>query len=91
MSYYLLQETMQPCAAEQLHAQTRSRYVAVLSSPEWERERALFDMGIELEPDAAQSRLRIELPKESASHLQRGDTVLLQLPAEALMPLTAAD
>ena len=53
MSYYLLQETMQPCAADQLHAQTSSRYVAVLSSPEWERERALFDMGIELEPDAA--------------------------------------
>ena len=41
--------------------------------------------------DAAQSRLRVELPKENASHLQRGDTVLLQLPAEALMPLTAAD
>ena len=52
MSYYLLEETMRPCEAEDLHDQMRSRYVAVLTTPEWERERERFDMGIELEPDA---------------------------------------
>ena len=52
MSYYLLEETMRPCEAEDLHCQTSSKYVAVLTTPEWERERERFDMGIELEPDA---------------------------------------
>ena len=52
MSYYLLEETMRPCAAEDLRDGMRSRYVAVLTTPEWERERERFDMGIELEPDA---------------------------------------
>ena len=52
MSYYLLEETMRPCEAEDLHGQTSSKYVAVLTTPEWERERERFDMGIELEPDA---------------------------------------
>ena len=52
MSYYLLEETMRPCEAGDLHDQTGSQYVAVLTTPEWERERERFDMGIELEPDA---------------------------------------
>ena len=52
MSYYLLEETMRPCEAEDLHRQTGRKYVAVLTTPEWERERERFDMGIELEPDA---------------------------------------
>ena len=52
MSYYLLEETMRPCEAEDLHGRTGSQYVAVLTTPEWERERERFDMGIELEPDA---------------------------------------
>ena len=52
MSYYLLEETMRPCEAGDLHRQTGSQYVAVLTTPEWERERERFDMGIELEPDA---------------------------------------
>ena len=52
MSYYLLEETMQPCEAEDLQKRTNRKYVAVLTTPEWERERERFDMGIELEPDA---------------------------------------
>ena len=52
MRYYLLEETMRPCEAEELHGQAGSKYVAVLTTPEWERERERFDMGIELEPDA---------------------------------------
>ena len=52
MSYYLLDETMRPCEAEDLQGRTGSQYVAVLTTPEWERERERFDMGIELEPDA---------------------------------------
>ena len=42
------------CAARPVSATggMRSRYVAVLTTPEWERERERFDMGIELEPDA---------------------------------------
>ena len=52
MSYYLLEETMRPCAAEDLRDRVNRQYVAVLTTPEWERERERFDMGIELEPDA---------------------------------------
>ena len=52
MSYYLLEETMRPCTAEDLHDRRDRNYVAVLTTPEWERERDRFDMGIELEPDA---------------------------------------
>lgn len=52
MSYYLLDEVIRPCAAEELGAEAGRQYVAVLTSPEWECERERFDMGIELEPDA---------------------------------------
>ena len=43
---------MRPCTGEELHAQDEYKYVAVLTTPEWNRERERFDMGIELEPDA---------------------------------------
>ena len=43
MSYYLLEETMRPCEAEDLHRQTGRKYVAVLTTPEWERERETFE------------------------------------------------
>ena len=52
MSYYLLKETMQPCAKADLPGNKSLQYVAVLTTPEWERERESFDMGIELDPDA---------------------------------------
>ncbi len=52
MGYYLLEERMQPCTPEALHSQSARKYVAVLTTPEWEQERDRFDMGIELEPDA---------------------------------------
>lgn len=52
MSYYLLAETIQPCKAEDLHEGMEYKYAVVLTTPEWERERERFDMGIELEPDA---------------------------------------
>ena len=52
MGYYLLEENMRECTAEELHGQTARQYVAVLTTPEWKRERDRFDMGIELEPDA---------------------------------------
>lgn len=52
MSYYLLADTMRPCTGEELHAQNECKYVAVLTTPEWNRERERFDMGIELEPEA---------------------------------------
>ncbi len=51
MSYYLLADTMQPCTGEELPVQAGRKYVAVLTTPEWTRERDRFDMGIELEPD----------------------------------------
>ncbi len=43
---------MRPCTGEELHAQNECKYVAVLTTPEWNRERERFDMGIELEPEA---------------------------------------
>jgi len=52
MSYYLLEDIIQPCTAEELHKQTDRKYVAVLTTPEWKKERDRFDMGIEIEPDA---------------------------------------
>ena len=52
MAYYLLEESIRPCGAEELQNPAGRRYVAVLSSPEWERERERFDMGIELDLDA---------------------------------------
>ena len=52
MSYYLLAETIQPCGSEDLHGHMSHQYVAVLTTPEWERDRDRFDMGIELELDA---------------------------------------
>ncbi len=53
MSYYLLGETFLPCGPEDLKDPEGRKYVAVLTSPEWRSERDRFDMGIELEPDAA--------------------------------------
>ena len=52
MAYYLLEESVRPCGAEELQNPAGRRYVAVLSSQEWERERDRFDMGIELDLDA---------------------------------------
>ena len=52
MSYYLLAETIQHCTEKELLAQTENKYVAVLSTSEWARDREHFDMGIELDLDA---------------------------------------
>ena len=52
MSYYLLAETVQPCSMADILDRKGRQYVAILTSPEWERERERFDMGIELDLDA---------------------------------------
>ena len=52
MSYYLLEETIRLCTVEDLQNRMSRQYVAVLTTPEWERERERFDMGIELDLDA---------------------------------------
>ena len=52
MSYYLLEETIRPCSADELKDLNGRNYVAVLTTPEWQSERDRFDMGIELEPEA---------------------------------------
>lgn len=51
MAYYLLETVMRVCTAEELKNRGARQYVAVLTTPEWQKERDLFDMGIELEPD----------------------------------------
>lgn len=51
MGYYLLETTIKPCSEERLLQPMDSKYVAVLTTPEWERKREIFDMGIELEPE----------------------------------------
>ena len=51
MGYYILEETMRSCTADELHSLTGRQYVAVLTTPEWKTERERFDMGIEMEPD----------------------------------------
>ncbi len=51
MNYYLLTDTVQPCEEEDLFGQTGYKYVAVLTTSEWARDRDRFDIGIELELD----------------------------------------
>lgn len=51
MKYYLLEETIRPCSESELFEHGNKKYVTILSSPEWEKERDRFDMGIELEID----------------------------------------
>ena len=51
MSYYLLKETIQPCAKPAILGNKSAQFVAVLTTPEWERERESFDMGIDLDLD----------------------------------------
>ncbi len=52
MNFYLLEQTIRPCTEEEMEERKDLRYAAVLTTPEWLRERSRFDMGIELEPDA---------------------------------------
>ena len=52
MSYYLLAETVRPCSKADILDKKTGQYVAILTAPEWERERESFDMGIELDLDA---------------------------------------
>ena len=51
MSYYLLKETIQPCAKPVILGNKTTQFVAVLTTPEWEQEQEIFDMGIDLELD----------------------------------------
>ena len=51
MSYYLLAETVQPCSKADIFDRKNMQYAAILTTPEWERERESFDMGIELDLD----------------------------------------
>ena len=49
MQYYVLEETIRPCAENELFKD--KKYVAVVTTREWEKERDKFDMGIDLEID----------------------------------------
>ena len=49
MQYYVLEETIRPCVEEELFKD--KKYVAVVTTREWEKERDKFDMGIDLEID----------------------------------------
>jgi magnesium transporter len=51
MKYFFLDESMRECSKEEVHKIRGFQYVAVLTRDEWLKERDLFDMGIELEPD----------------------------------------
>jgi len=51
MQYYLLKETIQPCAKPDIPGNKTAQFVAVLTTPEWELERESFDMGIDLDLD----------------------------------------
>ncbi|MBQ6019745.1 MAG: magnesium transporter CorA [Clostridia bacterium] len=51
--FYLIGNTLEECHAEDCIKNERP-YVAVLTPEEWQREQALFDMGIDLEPLTAE-------------------------------------
>lgn len=50
--YYLIRESLVPCAKENIKS-SDSPFVAVLSSAEWKEQAAFFDMGIDMEMDTA--------------------------------------
>ena len=54
MMYYLIRDTLVECSAEDCHG-SGVPYVAVLTTEEWQSERAGFDMGIDLEPDTGKT------------------------------------
>ena len=51
--YYLIRESLVPCAKENIKS-SDSPFVAVLSSAEWKEQAAFFDMGIDMEMDTTQ-------------------------------------
>ena len=52
MQGYVLKETIEPCADEEIGSSADVKYVAVLSTEEWKREKTRFHMNIELDPTA---------------------------------------
>lgn len=52
MVCYLLEESMKECSEKELPNQAGHQYVVVLTTPDWQKERNRFDMGIEIEPEA---------------------------------------
>ena len=50
--YYLIRDTLEECTLEDCRRR-EAPYVAVLTTEEWQAERADFDMGIDLEPDTS--------------------------------------
>ena len=51
MRCYFLADSLQPCTKKELFSRPDRQYVAVLTTPEWGRDRDRFDIGIELEID----------------------------------------
>ena len=49
--YFLIEETLRECTLDEIGRQN-IKYVAVLTSGEWQEQRDRFDMGIDMEPDA---------------------------------------
>ena len=52
MKFYLLKETLEACTEAELADAGKTVFVALLTTEEWKRDRARFDMGIELDPTA---------------------------------------
>ena len=50
--YYLIKDTLEECTLDDCRKR-EAPYVAVLTTEEWQAERADFDMGIDLEPDTS--------------------------------------
>ena len=51
--YYLIRESLTPCTMQELQSGD-AQYAAVLTSAEWQRQRELFDMLIDMDMDAPQ-------------------------------------
>ncbi|MBR0160198.1 MAG: magnesium transporter CorA [Oscillospiraceae bacterium] len=50
MQYYLIQETVTPCAPEEIPETGDTRIIAVMTPEEWKSERERIGMGIEFDP-----------------------------------------
>lgn len=50
--YFLINDTLESCEKKDIYSR-KKQFVAILTSTQWEQEKASFDMGIDIEPDIA--------------------------------------
>ena len=52
MQYYLIKDTIVPCAPEDISEQSKEKFISVMRAEEWKSERERLHMEVELDPTA---------------------------------------